>query len=566
MTASRPEPTMTAETGAAVPDVELSDGLKDEEREGQGFTGFPDTEISHVNGWRLHLSTLSLLVLVFLVQMESSIASTTLLSITDQFGGYAESSWVFTAYMLTYCGFQMIWAKWSDITGRRFALLVCLVIFTISSALCGASQSLLHLIQFRWIQGIGACGIFAMAQVSLFELYPPRLWPAYMSIFTAVITLAVIAGPLLGGAITEDGTWRWIFLLNVPVCVVFLPIIYFIFPRRLGSGAFAGSRKEGFAHIISPTSLRKVDLLGSITLLGASILLSAGFQEAELGLSWRSGVVLSLILCSIPLIAVFLIWEWFVTTRCEYPEPVFPWRFLQSRIRIGMIINTFLVGAVLYVCTVQIPQRFMTVHGLSPFAAATKLLSFGVLVAGGSSIAAALMGKLKIPPCWVILFGAILQVIGLVLLTRINDSSKIDKTQYGYQVITGLGVGFINAALTLLVPYVMHRKDLATGTAAISQFRMLGGLIGLSIAASLSTPHVRAQLLQVLPPANVKHLLEKTEAINSLDKNTMERVRDIFSEGYSLQTKMLVGFAVAQIPTTLLMWTNQVAEPGKLQP
>jgi MFS family permease len=89
-----------------------------------------------------------------------------------------------------------------------------LVIFTISSALCGACQSLLQLIHVRWIQGIGACGIFAMARVSLFELYPPRLWPVYMSIFTAVIALAVIAGPLLGGAITKGGAWRWVFLLK----------------------------------------------------------------------------------------------------------------------------------------------------------------------------------------------------------------------------------------------------------------------------------------------------------------------------------------------------------------
>ncbi|KAH8733128.1 hypothetical protein GQ44DRAFT_781965 [Phaeosphaeriaceae sp. PMI808] len=126
--------------------------------------------------------------------MESSIASTALLSITNQFGGYQKSSWVFTAYMLTYCG------------ERPFALLVCLVIFTNSSALCGASQSLLQRIHFRWIQGIGARGIFAMAQVSLFELYPPRLWPVYMSVFTAVIAFAVIAGPSLGGAIIEGGT------------------------------------------------------------------------------------------------------------------------------------------------------------------------------------------------------------------------------------------------------------------------------------------------------------------------------------------------------------------------
>ncbi|KAH8733129.1 hypothetical protein GQ44DRAFT_735007 [Phaeosphaeriaceae sp. PMI808] len=300
--------------------------------------------------------------------------------------------------------------------------------------------------------------------------------------------------------------------------------------------------------MISPTSLRKVDVLGSITLLGASVLLSTGLQQAEIEFSWGSAVTLSLILCSIHLIAIFLVV-----------------RKQMQLLTDTSIIMTFLVGAVPYVCTVQIPQRFMTVHGLSPFSAATKLLSFGLLVAGRSLVAAALMGKLKIPPCRVILFGAFLQVIGLVLLIRIDDKSKIDRAQYAYQVLTGLGVGFINAALTLSVPYVMDKKGLATRTTATSQFRMLGGLIGLSIAASLSTPQVRAQLLEVLPPENVQHLLEKTEAINSLEGSSLETARGIFSEGYNLQIKMLVGFAVAQVPMTLLMWKNQVSEPGKVR-
>ena len=94
----------------------------------------------------------------------------------------------------------------------------------------------------------------------------------------------------------------------------------------------------------------------------------------------------------------------------------------------------------------------------------------------------------------------------------------------------------------------------------------MGGLIGLSIAVSLSTPQVRAHLLEVLPPANVDQLLEKAEAINALDRGSLETVRRIFSEGYTLQIKMLVGIAVAQVPTTLLMWTNQVTAPGKVRP
>jgi hypothetical protein len=124
---------------------------------------------------------------------------------------------------------------------------------------------------------------------------------------------------------------------SVPVCVAFLPTIYVVFPRRLGGKTLIRSRDEGVLHIFSRTSLRKVDVLGSITLLGASVLLSTGLQQAEVGFSWTSAVVLSLILCSIPLVAVFLVWEWHVTVHREYPEPVFPWRFFQSRIQIGMI-------------------------------------------------------------------------------------------------------------------------------------------------------------------------------------------------------------------------------------
>jgi hypothetical protein len=149
MTFSKSEPTMTTKSRAAAPDTEFTKRLKNEKSGCEDSTDFADAENQHLNGWRLHVATLSLLILVFLVQMESSIASTSILSITDQFGGFEKSSWVFMAYMLTYCGkfpcrsrgecniliplgFQMIWAKLSDITARRFALLMCLVIFTIS--------------------------------------------------------------------------------------------------------------------------------------------------------------------------------------------------------------------------------------------------------------------------------------------------------------------------------------------------------------------------------------------------------------------------------------------------
>jgi hypothetical protein len=122
--------------------------------------------------------------------------------------------------------------------------------------------------------------------------------------------------------------------------------------------------------------------------------------------------------------------------------------------------NAYLVGTVLSVCVVQIPQCFATVYGLSPLASSIRLLSFGVFVPVGSSIAAGLMGKVRVPPCWIVLAGAIMQTISLTLLSQISYSGTIDPSQYGFQTLTGTGVGFVNAALTLLVPYAMEKRDL----------------------------------------------------------------------------------------------------------
>jgi MFS family permease len=108
----------------------------------------------------------------------------------------------------------MIWAKLSDITGRKPALLAALSIFTLFSGLCGSSKTLSQLIMFRWPQGIGGCGAVAIAQLSFFEFLPQSKWPSYVSLGAAVIALAYVAGPLLGGVIALNGSWRWIFLLK----------------------------------------------------------------------------------------------------------------------------------------------------------------------------------------------------------------------------------------------------------------------------------------------------------------------------------------------------------------
>ncbi|KAF4631031.1 hypothetical protein G7Y89_g7102 [Cudoniella acicularis] len=204
-----------------------------------------------------------------------------------------------------------------------------------------------------------------------------------------------------------------------------------------------------------------------------------------------------------------------------------------------------------------LPQRFQTVNGDSNMAAGIRLIAFGLLAPAGSVLSAAIIGKTKIPPIYHILLGSILEVIGTTGLSRIPVTFAIAPSQYGWQVVTGLGVGFCNAPLMLLVNNATTKRDQAVGTAAITQFRVLGGILGLAIVISVMNRVIRSELLQVLPVETVDQLLQTTEIIQQLSESSQATVRAIFGKGYNGQMKILIGFAAAQLPSTALMWTKK---------
>ncbi|KAH3986698.1 hypothetical protein HBH51_015450 [Parastagonospora nodorum] len=540
----------------SVESVKLEEGVLSTPPHSRDELATPDSESRYITGLKLYLINAGLIVSMFLVQMDSSIISTAVVNISDDLGGYEKSSWLFTGYLITYCSTSMILAKISDIYGRKLVLIVCLGIFTIFSALCGAAQTMIQLIMFRWCQGVGGGGVFALVQLMFLELVPRRKLPAYMSMVTSALALSLVIGPLLGGGITQHGSWRWIFIVNVPVGVLAGLALFFTLPKTAWNEPAADPIQDRSLS----ASLSRLDFLGAFLMLGAIVLLTTGLQQTAQGYAWESPMVLGLVISFIPMAIAFFMWQWWVTTRRTSPEPVFPWRLIQDRRRLGMIVNTFLAGTVQFVCIAQIPQRFVTVNDVSPLSAALRLLAFGAMIPVGSALAGALMGKPRIPPCGVVLAGAVLEIIGVVLLSRISTSPQIDSTQYGFQVLAGLGTGMVNAALIILVPYIMETKDLSVGSAACTQFRILGGLVGLAILVSISTPYIRQHLTDIVSPEIAMMLLEKTEIIKELPLDTADKVRTLFGKGYNLQITILIGFAAAKIPVTALMWTNQKSD------
>ncbi|GAW24967.1 hypothetical protein ANO14919_145640 [Xylariales sp. No.14919] len=492
-------------------------------------SGPPQVENLYVSSWRLHALTVILCLCLFVAQMESTITSTAVIAITNDLGGYTKASWIVTAYWLTSGAFQIFWARLSDIIGRKVAIMSSIFIFTAFSGACGGSQTVFQLIMLRWLQGVGGCGILALGQLIFFELVPPEKYTAYTALVTSVIASSLVTGPLIGGGITLDQEqWKWIFLLNLPVGGIALLVLGWLFPRPLWNEPAA---KQIGNLSVGSRIFKNLDILGAVLLLGACLLLSTGLQQASIGYAFNSAFVLPLLAVSAVFAVAFVVWEWHITTQREQPQPVFPWRFFQSRIRMGIILCSWFSGGVVSTCIFQIPQRFITANGMSPFAAAARLLAFGAFVPLGSGFTGVLLGKLRIRPVVVIGTGAVLQLIGAACL------------------------GFVMPALIYLLPYTMEKRDLSTATATVSQFRILGGLIAVSIGASITTRNISANLRGVVPPSYLAMILERTETINLLSAESAKLARQVFGKGYNLQMDLGIGLAAAQLPATLLMWT-----------
>ncbi|RDL41698.1 uncharacterized protein BP5553_01677 [Venustampulla echinocandica] len=536
-------------TDAQTQDVEEGDSTPQVEE---------DTKV-YLSGWRLYVVTIALCLSMFLPNFEVSIVSTSLLTITNELKGFSQSSWIVDAYLITYTGLLISWAKLSDIFGRKFSLLASLVIFMAFSGACGGAQTMTQLIIFRAFQGIGGSGIYALGMVIFFELGPARKYTLYAGLVTMTFTLALALGPIFGGLINLNGSWRWVFLLNPPAAFVAIIALAFAFPSTFPDIKPPSTARTTMFHSFSLKSIRKVDFLGTALLLGASIFLITALQQVENYGTWSSALTIALLVLSGPLLLAFLAWERRVTSEDSVTEPVFPWRFVKSRQWMGMIMNTFFCGTVFTVCIIQIPLRLQAVNGFSTLGAGVRLLPYGLLVPFGSFTAAALTGpgKKSVPAVYIILAGTTIQTVAVSLLSVLPTTTAFAKRSLAFEALAGLGTGLCIGSLVMLTPLVCEKRDLAVATAAINQFRFLGGSVGLAIVSSAMYSWTRTRFLGILAPDKVEILEQTTQFISEFSPEVQEKIRVIFAGGFNLQMKILIGLAALQFVATGLMWNKR---------
>ncbi|KAF5020450.1 hypothetical protein F66182_7529 [Fusarium sp. NRRL 66182] len=407
-------------------------------------------------GWRLHALTAALCLSLLLSTLETTIVSTALVSIVDALQGFNMASWIVTSYLVTYTGFLVIYSKLSDIFGCKLMLLFAITIFTVFSMACGASDSMAPLIVFRAFQGVGGSGIYSLSTIMVPLMVPPEKYATYISIISSTFVVSSALGPVLGGAITDRTTWRWVFYFNGPGGALAAVLLAFSIPFNFPYG----ESNIFFHSLASRQTWKRVDSVGMMVSLAASILIVFALEQGGVAYPWNSGAIISTLVLSSIFWIGFVMWERVLSKRDGICEPIFPWRLAHNRFVMGLLLNGFLTGFPFMAALINIPQRFQTVNNTSAINAGVRTLPLLLLSPVATALSGVLVSKLRIPPLYMLFLGGSLQTIGVGLFSALESSTSIAASQYAFEAMMGLGFGFNLSTILMMVPLVVTERDL----------------------------------------------------------------------------------------------------------
>ncbi|KAH9905019.1 major facilitator superfamily domain-containing protein [Xylariomycetidae sp. FL2044] len=507
-----------------------------------------EEDFQYITGWRLHIITFGLVFALFLANFEITLVGTALVAIANDLNNFSQTSWIVTVYLITYTTGLVIVAKLSDFYGRKTTCIASLLFFICFSAGCGASQTIVQLIVCRAFQGIGGSGIYSVVVVMIHELVPPQKYPLYTALVTISVVLAFALGPLFGGLVAEgsSSSWRWVFLLNVPAGAVAGAVLFVAVPFDF---PYQNTGKR-----IQRPRMKEIDFSGAVLFLAALALLITGLEQAATLLVWKDASVLAPICTSAIAWLAFLANEWYSSRPDSTIQPVLPWRFCANRVNIGLLFNSFVTGAVSVALNIQLPICYQTVVGSSPFQAGLRQLPFSAVGPIATIIVAVLSKGRKVAPIYLAFGGIALEIIGLSILVQGTPTNPDWSAIYGTQVLIGMGTGMNIGIATLIAPFVIEKRDLAVGSAAVVQFRFFGGAVAVSITTAVGNNQLRNKLAGSLTSDQISTLFRSTQSIKLLPPTAQELVRASFIDSFNLQMYILLGLAVVSTFATALLW------------
>ena len=407
-----------------------------------------------------------LMIGMFLGALDQTIVATSIRTIGDDLNGLSLQAWVTTAYLMTSTIATPLYGKLSDIYGRKPFYLGAIALFVFGSVLSGTASSMYQLAAFRGIQGLGAGGLMSLAFTILGDLVPPRERARYQGLFLAVFGTSSVLGPVVGGFFAGADTilgitgWRWVFLINVPIGLIGLLVIWRVL------------------HLPAITRVdHRIDWPGALALVvGLVPLLLIAEQGRDWG--WGSGRALLCYTVGLVGIGLFLLAE--VAARDDALLPLHLFRNRTFAVSSGANV---VIGLGMFGGLATLPLYLQIVKGMTPTTAGLTLIPFTVGIMSGSILTGQLTartGRYKIFP----VIGTVLMGIGALMFSRLSVDTAL-LVVFADSLVFGLGLGFTMQPLVLAVQNAVHVKDMGVATASALFFRQVGGTLGTAVFLSI---------------------------------------------------------------------------------
>ncbi|KAA5839894.1 MFS transporter [Pseudomonas chlororaphis] len=402
---------------------------------------------------------IALMLAIFLGALDQTIVAVSMPAISAQFKDVNLLAWVISGYMVAMTVSVPIYGKLGDLYGRRKLMLFGMGLFTLASLFCGMAQNMEQLVLARIFQGIGAGGMISVSQAIIGDIVPPRERGRYQGYFSSMYAAASVAGPVLGGYMTEYLSWRWVFLINLP----------------LGLGAWLVARRN-LRGLPIPQRKPIIDYLGTLLMIIGLTTLLLAITHFGQGHAWRSSEVLGLLACAVVALALFA-WH-----ERRTQEPLLPMHLFANRNAMLCWCTVFFTSFQAISLTVLMPLRFQSVTGAGADSAALHLLPLAIGLPMGAYFAGrmtSVTGRYK--P--MILGGALL--MPLTVLGMAFSPPQAVLLSSVFMLFSGIASGMQFPTSLVGSQNSVEQRDIGVATSTTNLFRSLGGAVGVALMSAL---------------------------------------------------------------------------------
>ncbi|MFD4316677.1 DHA2 family efflux MFS transporter permease subunit [Streptomyces sp. NPDC058548] len=417
----------------------------------------------------------ALLLGMLLAALDQTIVATALPTIVSELGGMEHLSWVVTAYMLASTAGTPLWGKLGDQYGRKRLFQAAIVLFLIGSALCGIAQNMPQLIAFRAVQGLGGGGLIVLSMAIVGDLVPPRERGRYQGLFGAVFGTTSVLGPLLGGVVTQQLSWRWVFYINLPIGIVALFVI------------------AAVLHIPVRSTRHTIDYLGTFLIASVAACLVLVASLGGTTWAWGSAQIIGLAVLGAVLLVLF------IQVERRAAEPVLPLKLFRIRTFSLVAVISFVIGFAMFGAMTYLPTFLQVVQGVTPTMSGVHMLPMvaGILIT--STVTGQIVsrtGRWKVFP----IAGTAVTCLGLLLLHGLTETSSTGEMSVCFFVF-GVGLGLVMQVLVLVVQNAVPYEDLGVATSGATFCRSVGASFGVAVFGTIFTSRLTHELDDVFAAA-----------------------------------------------------------------